>query len=67
MSVHHEVFTPLQMPIIGNDAFKNQPVGLGPYRFVSYQPGIELVLEAYTDYWRKTPAGTIQISGQHVK
>jgi peptide/nickel transport system substrate-binding protein len=56
MSVHHEVFTPLQMPIIGNDAFKNQPVGLGPYRFVSYQPGIELVLEAYTDYWRKTPA-----------
>ena len=41
---------------IGNDAFKNSPVGLGPYRFVSYQPGIELVLEAYTDYWRKTPA-----------
>jgi peptide/nickel transport system substrate-binding protein len=40
---------------IGNDAFKNQPVGLGPYRFVSYKPGIELVLEAYTDYWRKTP------------
>ena len=41
---------------IGNDTFKNNPVGLGPYRFVSYQPGIELVLEAYTDYWRKTPA-----------
>src|SRR5256884_648790 len=40
---------------IGNDAFKNQPVGLGPYRFVSYQPGIELVLDAYTDYWRKPP------------
>ena len=40
---------------IGNDDFKNQPVGLGPYRFVSYQPGIELVLEAYTDYWRKPP------------
>jgi len=40
---------------IGNDEFKNNPVGLGPYRFVSYQPGIELVLEASTDYWRKTP------------
>ena len=40
---------------IGNDAFKNQPVGLGPYRFVSYHPGLELVLEAYPDYWRKTP------------
>jgi peptide/nickel transport system substrate-binding protein len=41
---------------IGNDAFKNQPVGLGPYRFVSYKPGLELTLDAYTDYWRKTPA-----------
>ena len=41
---------------IGNDAFKTHPVGLGPYRFVSYNPGVELVLEANTDYWRKTPA-----------
>src|SRR5919108_1642659 len=40
---------------IGTDAFKNQPVGLGPYRLVSHQPGIEVVLEANTDYWRKTP------------
>jgi peptide/nickel transport system substrate-binding protein len=40
---------------IGNDAFKNAPVGLRPYRFVRYTPGIELVLDAYTDYWRKTP------------
>jgi peptide/nickel transport system substrate-binding protein len=41
---------------IGNDAFKQHPVGLGPYRVVRYDPGIELVFEAYTDYWRKTPA-----------
>ena len=40
---------------IGTEAFKNRPIGLGPYRFVSYQPGLELVLEANTDYWRKTP------------
>lgn len=40
---------------IGNDEFKNKPVGLGPYRFVHYQPGLELVLEANPDYWRKTP------------
>ncbi len=40
---------------VGNDDFKTQPVGLGPYRFVSYRPGVELVLEAYTGYWRKTP------------
>jgi peptide/nickel transport system substrate-binding protein len=31
-------------------------VGLGPYRVVRYDPGIELVCDAYPDYWRKTPA-----------
>jgi peptide/nickel transport system substrate-binding protein len=40
---------------IGSDKFKEAPVGLGPYRFVSYKPGLELVLEAYTEYWRKPP------------
>jgi peptide/nickel transport system substrate-binding protein len=40
---------------VGDEAFKKQPVGLGPYRFVSHQPGIELVLEAYPEYWRKPP------------
>ena len=41
---------------LGNDEFKNKPVGLGPYRFVSYQPGVELIMEANTEYWRKTPS-----------
>jgi peptide/nickel transport system substrate-binding protein len=40
---------------IGNDKFKEQPIGLGPYRFMNHQPGVELVLEANPDYWRKTP------------
>jgi peptide/nickel transport system substrate-binding protein len=30
-------------------------VGAGPYRFVSFSPGIELVLEANEGYWRKAP------------
>jgi peptide/nickel transport system substrate-binding protein len=41
---------------VGNEAFKNQPVGLGPYRFVHHAPGVELILEANADYWRQTPA-----------
>ncbi len=40
---------------VGNEEFKNHPIGLGPYRFVSHQPGIELILEANTEYWRQTP------------
>ncbi len=41
---------------VGNDGFKNHPIGLGPYRFVSHQPGVEVVFEAYSEYWRKTPS-----------
>jgi peptide/nickel transport system substrate-binding protein len=41
---------------VGADGFKKQPIGLGPYKFVSMQPGIELVMEANEDYWRKVPS-----------
>jgi len=41
---------------VGDDGFKKHPVGLGPYKFVSHTPGIELVLEAYEGYWRKVPS-----------
>src|SRR5262245_16544595 len=41
---------------VGEDGFKKAPVGAGPYRFVSFTPGVELVLEAVDGYWRKTPS-----------
>jgi peptide/nickel transport system substrate-binding protein len=40
---------------VGDEGFKKAPVGAGPYRFVSSQPGIEVVLEAFEGYWRKVP------------
>jgi len=40
---------------VGEDGFKKEPIGAGPYRFVSFNPGIELVMEAFDGYWRKTP------------
>ena len=41
---------------VGDDGFRKQPVGLGPYKFVSNTPGIELVMEANESYWRKMPS-----------
>ena len=41
---------------VGEDGFTKAPVGAGPYKFVSFTPGIELVLEAADGYWRKTPS-----------
>jgi len=40
---------------VGDDGFKKAPIGAGPYRFVSFTPGVELVLEAVDQYWRKVP------------
>src|SRR5579885_2180579 len=41
---------------VGDDGFKKAPIGAGPYKFVSFDPGVELVLEAFEGYWRKTPS-----------
>jgi len=41
---------------VGDDGFKKAPIGAGPYRFASYAPGVEVALEAFDGYWRKTPA-----------
>jgi peptide/nickel transport system substrate-binding protein len=40
---------------VGDEGFKKHPIGAGPYKFVSHQPGVELVLEAHERYWRKPP------------
>ena len=41
---------------VGEEGFKKAPIGAGPYKLVSFNPGIELVLEAFEGYWRKPPA-----------
>src|SRR5499425_2962049 len=40
---------------VGDEGFKKAPVGAGPYKFVSFKPGVELVLEANEQYWGKMP------------
>jgi peptide/nickel transport system substrate-binding protein len=41
---------------VGEDGFKKAPIGAGPYKVVSFTPGVELVLEAFDQYWRKAPS-----------
>ena len=41
---------------VGDDGFKRAPIGAGPYKVVSFSPGVELVLEAFDGYWRKAPS-----------
>ena len=41
---------------VGANEFRKHPIGLGPYKFVSMKPGIELVMEANEGYWRKMPS-----------
>ena len=41
---------------LGDDGFKKHPIGAGPYKFVSFTPGVELTLEAFDGFWRKRPS-----------
>src|SRR5262245_27348168 len=40
---------------VGDEGFRKHPIGAGPYRFLSHTPGIDVVLEAFPGYWRRTP------------
>lgn len=48
--------------VAGRDAdlltgeFARAPIGCGPFRLVRYTPGVELVLEAFDDYWDGRPS-----------
>jgi peptide/nickel transport system substrate-binding protein len=41
---------------VGDEGFKKAPIGAGPYKFVSFTPGLDLTLEAFDGYWRKKPS-----------
>jgi peptide/nickel transport system substrate-binding protein len=40
---------------VGDDQYRRQPVGCGPYKFVEFRAGIRVVGEAFAGFWRKEP------------
>jgi peptide/nickel transport system substrate-binding protein len=38
-----------------DEKFVQAPIGAGPYKFVRQEPGIEVEMTAFTEYWRKVP------------
>jgi peptide/nickel transport system substrate-binding protein len=39
----------------GDNNVHSNPIGTGPYKFVSFEPDSELAMERNDDYWRGTP------------
>jgi peptide/nickel transport system substrate-binding protein len=40
---------------VGDLGFKKSPIGAGPYKFVDFVTGVQIVGEAFEGYWRKVP------------
>ena len=41
--------------IVEEGVADDEPVGTGPFRFVSYEPGVNVLLEVNPDYWGEGP------------
>src|SRR5215204_6824954 len=48
---------------VGKDGFLQKPIGCGPYKLVSQEPGTKLVLEAFEDYYRPVHIKRFEIIG----
>ena len=48
---------------VGKDGFLQKPIGAGPYRLVSQEPGTQLVFEAFEDYYRPVHVKRFEMIG----
>ena len=45
----------LPADLMGNEDYWNAPIGSGPFKYNAFNPGQELRLDAYEDYWDGAP------------
>ncbi|MCK4897307.1 MAG: hypothetical protein KAS38_00910, partial [Anaerolineales bacterium] len=56
MIVHQQIVPKGYLEEVGTEGFINNPIGTGPFKFVSAQPGlVEVVMERYDDYYGGAP------------
>jgi peptide/nickel transport system substrate-binding protein len=48
---------------VGKDGFVQKPIGAGPYKLVSQEPGTRIVLEAFEDYYRPVHVKRLEMIG----
>jgi peptide/nickel transport system substrate-binding protein len=41
---------------VGRDGFRLHPIGAGPFKLESQEPGTQMVFKAWDAYWRRAPA-----------
>src|SRR3954466_5879518 len=51
----YSIGSPTQIQKVGNDEFGNQPVGTGPFKYISRERGVKMVFEKNPDYWGGAP------------
>ena len=54
-STWNGIVSPSAVMSMGESAFEQAPVGSGPFKFVSWSRGEEVVLQANKDYWGDVP------------
>ena len=55
LSHHGNAILPADLIASGHD-FNKEPIGTGPYKFVAWNKGESIELEANEDYWGEVPA-----------
>lgn len=52
---YQEIVPPKYMEEVKSEGFAQKPIGTGPFKFVSYDPGRVVSMEANKDYWGGAP------------
>lgn len=54
-SPHFPIVCKAYVEDVGEEKAARNPIGTGPYKFVSHSPGSSITFEAVEDHWRQTP------------